>query len=169
MRTDGGGRGSPTATSSLTTVVTATALLQRGETGRLRVIVKNTGQGKATKPLLCCATSAGKGCRSMGRYDADPIPSEEKVIDFTFDVAPDFSEGNARVELRCTTSAHAKGVTDKLTFPVIDTSTPGQDASAVVAVRGRRRCEPAATRRWSARSRPKRLRQSKIFRRVRPC
>ena len=112
-------------------------LLQRGETARLRVIVKNTGQGKATKPFALLRNLSGDGVQvNKGRYEMLALaPSEERTIDFTFAVAPEFSEGNARVELQVYDFGSREGVTDKLTFPVVDSGPSGKEASAVVAVR----------------------------------
>jgi carboxyl-terminal processing protease len=113
-------------------------LLQRGETARLRVIVKNTGDGKATKPFALLRNLSGDGVQvNKGRYEMQPLaPSEERTIDFTFAVAPDFSEGSARVELQVYDFGSHEGVTDKLTFPIVDSSAAGKDASGYVAVRG---------------------------------
>ena len=143
-------------------------LLQRGETGRLRVIVKNTGQGKATKPFALLRNLSGDGVQvNKGRYEMQALaPSEERTIDFTFDVAPEFSEGTARVELQVYDFGSREGVTDKLTFPVLDNGQKGQDAAAVVAVRGEATVRTGASATSPAVGKVKagaRLRETKLF------
>lgn len=97
-------------------------LLQKGETVRLRVLIKNTGAGKAAKPLALLHNRSGEGVMvNKGRYELEAMaPGEQRAMDFTFEVKPDFSENTARVELQVWDFALHEGVTDKLAFPILE-------------------------------------------------
>jgi carboxyl-terminal processing protease len=109
-------------------------LLQRGESVRLRVLVKNTGPGKAMKPYAMLRNLSGDGVLvNKGRFELDPLnPNEERAIDFTFDVLQEFSEPAARVELQVYDYALHEGVTDKLTFNIVEPGVAAREASGVV-------------------------------------
>ena len=47
-------------------------------------------------------------------------PGEQRAMDFTFEVKPDFGENVARVELQVWDFALHEGVTDKLSFPIVE-------------------------------------------------
>lgn len=98
-------------------------LLQKGENARLRVLIKNTGQGKSAKPYAFLHNRSGDGLMvGKGRYELAPMaPGEQREIDFTFEVKPDIAENTARVELQVWDFAMREGVTDKLAFPVVET------------------------------------------------
>ncbi len=97
-------------------------LLQKGESVRLRVLIKNTGAGKAAKPFALLHNRSGEGVMvNKGRYELEAMaPGEQRAMDFTFEVKPDFSESIARVELQVWDFALHEGVTDKLNFPVAE-------------------------------------------------
>lgn len=58
---------------------------------------------------------------NKGRYELEAMaPGEQRAMDFTFEVKPDFSESIARVELQVWDFALHEGVTDKLNFPVAE-------------------------------------------------
>lgn len=109
-------------------------LLQRGESVRLRVLVKNTGQGKAMKPYAMLRNLSGDGVMvNKGRFELEPLsPGEERQIDFTFDVLQELSETVARVELQVYDYALHEGVTDKLSFNVVDNPPQSRESSGVV-------------------------------------
>ncbi len=98
-------------------------LLQKGETVRLRVLIKNTGLGKAAKPFALLHNRSGEGVMvNKGRYELEAMaPGEQRAMDFTFEVKPDFGESIARVELQVWDFALHEGVTDKLAFPIAET------------------------------------------------
>lgn len=111
-------------------------LLQKGETARLRVLIKNTGAGKAAKPYALLHNRSGEGVAvGKGRYELTPMaPGEERAMDFTFEAKPDYSEQTARVELQVWDLALAEGVTDKLSFPIAETKqTVDERMGTVVA------------------------------------
>ena len=97
-------------------------LLQKGETVRLRVLIKNTGAGKAAKPFALLHNRSGEGVMvNKGRYELESMaPGEQRAMDFTFEVKPDFAESVARVELQVWDFALHEGVTDKLSFPILE-------------------------------------------------
>ena len=109
-------------------------LLQREESARLRVIVKNTGLGKANKPFALLRNLSGDGVLiNKGRFEMQPLgPGEERTIDFTFETNKEFSEPAVRVELQVYDYALHEGVTDKLSFPVVDLTPKARSASGVV-------------------------------------
>lgn len=102
--------------------------LQTGESARLRVLVKNVGAGKAIKPVAYLSSSSGDMVTvNKGRYElAVMAPGEEKAMDFTFDLNPDFKETTARVSLQIYDIALHDGVNDKLSFNILEGGTPAQ-------------------------------------------
>jgi len=107
-------------------------LLQRGESLRLRVNVENVGTGRALRPRALLRNLGGEGKplpRNKGRYElSEMAPKEKRSIDFTFDVGSKFAEPGVRLELQVYDLGMHDGVTDKLTFPVSETVSRGQDA-----------------------------------------
>jgi carboxyl-terminal processing protease len=110
-------------------------LLQRGESVRLHVTVKNSGTGKANETWAQLRNLSDEGVFiNKGRFNFDNLaPGESKSIDFTFDVRPEYKGDNARVELSVYDTVLHDFVTDKLTFPIVD-AKPAQDASGLVTV-----------------------------------
>lgn len=107
-------------------------LLQRGESLRLRVNVENVGAGRALRPIALLRNVGGEGIPitvNKGRYELSEMAAKEKrSIDFTFDVGSKFAEPGVRLELQVYDLGMHDGVTDKLTFPVAETVSRGQDA-----------------------------------------
>ena len=67
-------------------------LMQRGESVRLHVTVKNSGTGKALDTTAQLRNLSDEGVFiNKGRFNLDGIgPDESKTIDFTFDVRPEY-------------------------------------------------------------------------------
>jgi carboxyl-terminal processing protease len=95
-------------------------LLQRGESVRLHVTVKNAGSGKANVTLAQLRNLSDEGLFiNKGRFNVDNLaPGEAKSIDFTFDVRPEYKGDSARVELTVYDAVLHDFVTEKLTFPI---------------------------------------------------
>jgi carboxyl-terminal processing protease len=110
-------------------------LLQRGESVRLHVTVKNSGTGKSHETLAQLRNLSDEGVFiNKGRFNVDNLaPGEAKSIDFTFDVRPEYRGDNAKVELTVYDSVLHDFVTDKLSFPIVAAS-PSQDATGLVTV-----------------------------------
>ncbi|MCS6914118.1 MAG: MXAN_5808 family serine peptidase [Myxococcales bacterium] len=99
-------------------------LLQRGESVRLRVKIKNIGVGKALEAMATLRNLSEEGVFvNKGRFELASIaPGEQKSVDFTFDVRPEYQHPAVRVELQVYDAALHDGVTDKLSFPISDSS-----------------------------------------------
>ena len=95
-------------------------LLQRGESVRLHVTVKNDGKGKANETLAQLRNLSDEGLFiNKGRFNVDNLaPGQSKSIDFTFDVRPEYKSDSAKVELTVYDAVLHEFVTEKLTFPV---------------------------------------------------
>jgi carboxyl-terminal processing protease len=111
-------------------------LLQRGESVRLHVTVKNSGTGKANETLAQLRNLSDEGVFiNKGRFNVDNLaPGEAKTIDFTFDVRPEYKGDSAKVELTVYDSVLHDFVTDKLTFPIAATAKDPQAMSGVATV-----------------------------------
>jgi carboxyl-terminal processing protease len=95
-------------------------LLQRGESVRLHVTVKNDGKGKANETLAQLRNLSDEGLFiNKGRFNVDNLaPGQSKSVDFTFDVRPEYKSDSAKVELTVYDAVLHEFVTEKLTFPV---------------------------------------------------
>ncbi|MDB4967548.1 MAG: Carboxyl-terminal protease [Myxococcales bacterium] len=95
-------------------------LVQRGESVRLHVTVKNSGTGKAFDTLAQLRNLSDEGVFiNKGRFDLNAIGAgETKSIDFTFDVRPEYKPDTAKVELTVYDQTLHEYVTDKLSFPI---------------------------------------------------
>ncbi|HEY2746225.1 MAG TPA: MXAN_5808 family serine peptidase [Polyangia bacterium] len=109
-------------------------LIERGESVRLHVTVKNSGVGKAIDTTAQLRNLSDEGVFiNKGRFDLDGIgPGESKTIDFTFDVRPEYRANEAKVELTVYDQTLHEFVTDKLSFPIAGSAKPTESASGVV-------------------------------------
>jgi carboxyl-terminal processing protease len=94
--------------------------VQRGESVRMRVTVKNIGAGKSHETLAQLRNLSDEGLDIVkGRFNVDNLaPGETKSVDFTFDVSKDYRPDTFKVELTVYDSILHEYVTDKLTFPI---------------------------------------------------
>ncbi|HEX4458349.1 MAG TPA: CARDB domain-containing protein, partial [Polyangia bacterium] len=108
-------------------------LVQRGESVRLHVTVKNGGTGKANETLAQLRNLSDEGVFiNKGRFNVDNLaPGESKTVDFTFDVKPEYKGDAAKVELTVYDSVLHDFVSDKLTFPIAPT---GKDPQAMTGL-----------------------------------
>jgi carboxyl-terminal processing protease len=95
-------------------------LVQRGESVRMHVTVKNIGSGKSNETLAQLRNLSDEGLDIVkGRFNVDNLaPGESKSVDFTFDVNRDYKPDTFRVELSVYDAILHEYVTDKLTFPI---------------------------------------------------
>jgi carboxyl-terminal processing protease len=109
-------------------------LVQRGESVRLHVTVKNIGVGKSTETLAQLRNLSDEGLDIIkGRFNVDNMaPGDTKSIDFVFDVSQEYKPDDFRVELSVYDAVLHEYVTDKLTFPVSQ-AQPAQAASGLVS------------------------------------
>jgi carboxyl-terminal processing protease len=111
-------------------------LVQRGESVRLHVTVKNTGTGKSNETLAQLRNLSDEGLYiNKGRFNVDNLqPGEQKSVDFTFDLKPEYQQSSFKVELTVYDSVLHEMVTDKLSFPVATTQQPVEAVKGAVSV-----------------------------------
>jgi carboxyl-terminal processing protease len=114
-------------------------LLQRGESFRLHVTVKNLGPGKATKTQAQISNktpNTNAVVVNKGRFEVGELASNEtKTVDFTFDVNKEkLDEKEVTVELVVYDRELGESVSDKLKFPVRQQGAGPQAASGQVKV-----------------------------------
>jgi carboxyl-terminal processing protease len=95
-------------------------LVQRGESLRLHVTVKNIGQGKSNETLAQLRNLSDDGVYiNKGRFNVDNLaPGETKSVDFTFDVKSEYKPDTFKVEMSVYDAILHEYVTDTLSFPV---------------------------------------------------
>ena len=108
-------------------------LVQKGESVRLHVTVRNSGAGKAWDTLAQLRNLSDEGVFiNKGRFDLKEIgPGDAKSIDFTFDVRPEYKGDSAKVELTVYDQTLHEFVTDKLTFPIV-APKPTENATGLI-------------------------------------
>ncbi len=109
-------------------------LVQRGESARMRVTVKNVGPGKSNETWAQLRSLSDEGLDIIkGRFNVDNLaPGEQKSVDFTFDVKPDYRPDSFKVELSVYDQVLHEYITDKLTFAVAQGPTSVETASGAV-------------------------------------
>jgi carboxyl-terminal processing protease len=97
-------------------------LVQRGESVRLHVTVRNIGSGKSNETLAQLRNLSDEGLLiNKGRFNVDNLqPGESKSVDFTFDLQPEYKGDTFKVEMSVYDSMLHEYVTDKLAFPVAE-------------------------------------------------
>ena len=95
-------------------------ILQPGETVRLHVTVKNTGDGKSGETWATLSNKSGDGVEvDKGRFDVSNLtPGDSRTVDFTFAVTPDFHGESASLQMDVYDQTLHEYVTDKLAFPL---------------------------------------------------
>jgi len=76
-------------------------LLQRGESGRIYLRIRNVGEGRTFKTETNLSNRSGSGILlKKGRFNLDSIkPGEEKTVGFTLTVLPEFEKEEAELEV----------------------------------------------------------------------
>jgi carboxyl-terminal processing protease len=113
-------------------------LVQKGESLRLHVTVRNQGSGKAhkTTALLRNASTDGDNVVvNRGRFEIGEIaPGESKTLDFAFQVKKPFRTDEVVLELHVYDTQLNESVTEKLKFPVRAPAAGPQAATGQVRV-----------------------------------
>lgn len=110
-------------------------LIQKGESLRLHVTVKNVGDGKSFETLATLSNKSGDGVSvNKGRFNVDNLAvGAAKSVDFTFDVTPDFKGDTVSLQMDVYDQVLREFVTDKLTFPLAKEGKSGEVAPAAPA------------------------------------
>jgi carboxyl-terminal processing protease len=110
-------------------------LIQRGESLRLHVTVKNVGPGKSNETLAQLRNLSDEGVFiNKGRFNVDNLqPGESKSVDFTFDVGKEYRGDNVKVEMTVYDAVLHEFVSDKLTLP-IEAAQPTESATGSLVV-----------------------------------
>lgn len=105
-------------------------LVQRGESIRMRLSVKNIGKGKSFETLAQLRNLSDDGVFiNKGRFNVNNLaPGQSKSVDFTFDVTPEYKSDQFKVEVSVYDADVHEYVSEKLTFPIkapttVDTAT----------------------------------------------
>lgn len=111
-------------------------LVQRGESVKLRVTIKNIGKGVAAEPTALLRNASGDGVLlRKARFELGKLgPGESKTVDFTFDVTPALQEEEAVVEMTVYDSVLHESVVEKLRYPVRSPAAGPAPASGQVKV-----------------------------------
>lgn len=93
---------------------------QRGEQLTVFLRLKNVGKGKTYKTQANLQNLSGSGILLRnGRFALDDMqPGEERVVNFTFEVLPDFERNEAKLELTVADSELRESLSEKFAVPV---------------------------------------------------
>ncbi|MEK6608181.1 MAG: MXAN_5808 family serine peptidase, partial [Myxococcota bacterium] len=124
-------------------------LVQKGERVRLRVDVRNVGEGKALRVWTTLRNLSGpgifihKGRFQLGELEPAPLessppvagtvpaataPPTSRTADFDFEVRPEFEEKEFTLELLVYDGVLREYVSEKLRFPLADGAGPAAEA-----------------------------------------
>ena len=111
-------------------------LVERGEEVRLHVMVKNVGDGKSFQTQATVSSKSGEGVDvNKGRFAVDNIAAgEARTVDFTVQIAPDYKGDSMSLQMDVYDQVLHEYVTDKLSFPVVDTAITVEPAQGTVTV-----------------------------------
>jgi carboxyl-terminal processing protease len=112
-------------------------LLQRRESHRVRVQVKNTGTGVAAETTAILRNASGDGVQlTSSRMELGKLaPGDEKTVEFGFAVGEDYAESEAVVELLIYDQVLGTQAGEKLKLPVLKSATALTAAGGVVEVK----------------------------------
>lgn len=110
--------------------------VQRGESVRLLVKVRNTGKGVSMRTITTVSNLSGAGIFiGKGLFNLDRLaPGEAKNAAFTFDVQPSYAESTFKLELTVYDDALREYVTEKLEFRIFEPGEAPQTATGTVRV-----------------------------------
>ncbi len=111
-------------------------LVQRGETHRLRVMIKNTGAGAAEEPSALLRNTSGDGVAlKKARFELGTMaPGDVKTVDFVFDAKSTLEADEVVVEMTVYDAIMNESVVEKLRYPVRRPSAGPRDAAGYVKV-----------------------------------
>ncbi len=110
--------------------------VQRGESVRLLVKVRNSGKGVSMRTITTLSNLSGVGIFiRKGLFNLDRMaPGEAKNASFTFDVQPSYADSTFKLELTVYDDALREYVTEKLEFKVFEPGETPQAATGTVRV-----------------------------------
>ncbi len=96
--------------------------VQRGEQVTIFMHLKNTGQGRTYETQANLLNLSGRGILLRGgRFSIDNIqPGEERTVQFTFEVLPDFDRDTARLEVSVVDTELREAMTERVDVPLAD-------------------------------------------------
>lgn len=109
-------------------------LLQRRERHRMRLTIKNTGDGAATEATAVLRNASGAGVQlDSSRMELGALPAgAEKTVEFAFTVQPDLTGDTATIELVIYDAQVGAQSGEKLKFPVLSAGAAVIAAGGVV-------------------------------------
>ena len=112
-------------------------LLQRRESHRVRVQVKNTGTGTAAETTAILRNASGDGVQlTSSRMELGKLaPGDEKTVEFGFSVGDDYEAPEAVVELLIYDQVLGTQAGEKLKLPVLKSAAALTAAGGVVEVK----------------------------------
>ncbi len=101
----------------------------RGEKATIYLRVRNVGRGRSFETQANLRNLSGRGVLlRAGRFSLEPMqPGEERTVEFTFEVLPDFDRDDAKLEVSVADTDLREYVTEKIDVPVAE-STPAPQA-----------------------------------------
>ncbi|HXX68629.1 MAG TPA: MXAN_5808 family serine peptidase [Polyangiaceae bacterium] len=95
---------------------------QKGEAFTMYLTVKNVGRGRSYETMANLRNLSGEGLLLHdGRFDvSNMMPGDARRVAFTFDVEPQLSEPEAKVELSIHDEDLREGVVEKVRIPIVD-------------------------------------------------
>lgn len=108
--------------------------LQRGELATVFLRVKNVGQGSSEETVANLRNLSGPGLLlHAGRFQLGELkPGAEQVVAFTFEVLPEFSEPEAKLEVSIGDTVLRESAGEKLKLPVRQAALPDLTSSSGV-------------------------------------
>lgn len=110
--------------------------LQRGEYATMYLRVRNVGQGQTYDTQANLRNLSGRGVLLHdGRFELEPMqPGEERTVEFTFQVLPDFERDEAKLEVSIAARDVREIVTEKVEVPIADPGAEPQERGGSVTV-----------------------------------
>jgi carboxyl-terminal processing protease len=112
--------------------------VQKGEGLTMYLTVKNVGKGRSFETMANLRNLSGDGLLLHdGRFDvSNMMPGDTKRVAFTFDVEPQLSDPEAKVELSIHDDDLREGVVEKVRIPIVDPMTVAAGGGAQRAKTG---------------------------------
>jgi carboxyl-terminal processing protease len=112
--------------------------VQKGEGLTMYLTVKNVGKGRSFETMANLRNLSGDGLLLHdGRFDvSNMMPGDTKRVSFTFDVEPQLTDPEAKVELSIRDEDLREGVAEKVRIPLADPMTVATASGAQKAKAG---------------------------------
>jgi carboxyl-terminal processing protease len=110
--------------------------VQRGERMTMYLQVRNVGEGVARKTQANLRNLSGQGILLHdGRFHLERLePGEEKLVEFTFEVLPNFDRNEARFEVAVSDTELRESVTEKVSVPIAEDGPAPKERSGRVTL-----------------------------------